>query len=401
MPPTNRTPTVTPAPPSVSDPTITNATAIDLKDGDGVVADGDLVEIRANITDNDGGVERVFAVGGENSTERVPLNSTDNSVYSGTFRVDAADIGSSNVYPITIVAEDVMGNYARAGLNSLDTAFVNVTGSLGEGSSAGAKTVFARIHDTEGGLPPDGSFISETLTDASGSFTLRVPANGTYDIVYWQGDFPTSQNLVPRDGIPDVFAMESLTVGESDVSLGDQAPPAGHDLNVSVIDESGNPVQGARIAYVHTENDSDDSALASLPAFLTNVDGLVDVSDFETTARGVAGLEVAGNVTVLVAPPGSNVRSTNRIYTRTITMTEDDRITVTINETASSSIATIRSGSAQSTEPTTGIFAMRPRSPAAVDSEGLLRSGRIQTIRPDVRTPPAHARNAGISARRA
>ncbi|MFB6229482.1 MAG: hypothetical protein ABEH88_13205 [Halobacteriales archaeon] len=343
--PTNQMPTVTPAPPTVSGPTITNATAIDLKDGDGVVADGDLVEIRANITDNDSGVERVVAVGGEYSTERVSLNSSGNNVYNGTFRVDAADIGSNNVYRIRIIVEDGTGNYAVAELDPLDTALVNVTGSLGEGGSAGAKTVFARIHDGDGELPPDGSFVSETLTDGSGNFTLEVPTNSTYDIFYYGGDFLNEgRNLIPRDGIPDVFAIERVAVGESGVSVGDQAPPPGHDLDVFVVNESGNPVEGAQVMYVHTENDTNDSALASLPALSTNADGLADVSGFETTARDVAGLEVAGNVTVLVAPPGSNVRSTNRTYTRTITVTEDDRITVTINETRAPGEGLPRSG---------------------------------------------------------
>jgi hypothetical protein len=340
-PSTDRTPTGTPTSPARPGPTVTDAAAIDLRDGDGVVANGDLVEIRANVTDNASGVERVFAVGGEFRTEEVSLNSTGNGVYNGTFRVDAADTGSDSVYPITVIAEDRTGNDTEAEVEPLDTALVNVTGSLGDGTPAGAKTVFARIHDTGDELPPDGSFVSETVTDANGDFTLEVLANATYDIFYYGGDFLNGgQNLIPRDGVPDVFAVERVVAGESDIPVGDQTLPPAHDLDVSVVDTSGNPVEEARVTYVHTENDPNDSALASSPVLLTNANGLADVSGLETIGRTVSGLEVAGNVTVLVAPPGGDVRSMNRTYTRTINVTDDDRITITINGTAAPGDAT-------------------------------------------------------------
>ncbi|MFB6228800.1 MAG: Hvo_1808 family surface protein [Halobacteriales archaeon] len=322
-------------------PTITGVTAVDRENDDGVVSNGDLVEIRATVTDDDSGVEQVFASPIAFGVGNVELTSAGDQVYNGTFRVDARDAEPDGSYSIGIFAEDEAGNGAEAESDTLelDTSGdrVNVTGSLEDGSSAGVKTVFAVVRETDGEFPSEGREVARTTTDANGNFTLGVLSNGTYDIVYRQGNFLATENLanlIPRDGIPDVFAIERVAVGESDVSLGDQAPPAGHDLNVSVVDESGNPVQGALVTYVHTENDPDDPARASLPGLPTNANGLADISRFNTTARGVAGLEVAGNVTVLVAPPGRDDQPVDPTQTRTLTVTEDDQITVTLNETS-------------------------------------------------------------------
>jgi hypothetical protein len=52
----------------------------------------------------------------------------------------------------------------------------------------------------------------------------------------------------------------------------------------------------------------------------------------ENVTRDRPGIEVTGNVTVLVVPPMGDGRFVSRDYVRTLTVTEDDRITVTLQE---------------------------------------------------------------------
>jgi hypothetical protein len=323
----------------VTPPTILDVVAIDRTDNDSVVSDGDLIEVRVTVTDNGSGVADVVALPEAFGADEVLLTNAGGDVYNGTFRVDAALAAPDDVYPVRVVAVDGAGNDAEATSNLLDLdratradALVNITGSIADGSSGGANTVSAFVRGTGDGFPPRISVVDQTVTDPSGNFTLEVPANGTYDIVYYEGNFRDEQNLLPRNGIPDVFAVERITVGESATAVDGRSLPEGHDLNVSVVDESGNPVEGARIAYFHTENDSDGPALAGLDTLPTNANGLADASGVENVTRDRPGIEVAGNVTVFVAPPEGDDRFVARTYTRTRTVTEDGRITVTLQE---------------------------------------------------------------------
>jgi hypothetical protein len=110
--PTPSSPTPTPTPPPTVPPTITNATAIDLEDGDGVVSDGDRVEVTAAVTDDGSGVERAdafpdsFGVAGP-----LPMTDADgDGVYDTTFRVEADRASPDGSYTIGLGAIDETGN---------------------------------------------------------------------------------------------------------------------------------------------------------------------------------------------------------------------------------------------------------------------------------------------------
>jgi hypothetical protein len=109
--PTDRMP-VPPLTPDELAPTITSATAIDLEDGDGVVGDGDLVAVRASVTDNASGVARADAFPDALGVEGpLPMTDTDDDeVYNTTFRVDADQASGDGDYAIGIGAIDEAGN---------------------------------------------------------------------------------------------------------------------------------------------------------------------------------------------------------------------------------------------------------------------------------------------------
>jgi hypothetical protein len=100
------------SPPDELAPTITNATAIDLEDGDGVVGDGDLVAVRASVTDDASGVARADAFPRAFGVEGpLPMTDTDDDgVYNTTFRVDADQAGEDGDYAVGLGAIDEAGN---------------------------------------------------------------------------------------------------------------------------------------------------------------------------------------------------------------------------------------------------------------------------------------------------
>ena len=105
------TPTITQSPDTLP-PRITGVTATDLEDGDGVVSEGDLVAVRAAITDNQSGTGRADAFPGAFGVEGpLPMTDTDaDGVYNTTFRVNATRAAGDGNYPIGIGAIDEAGN---------------------------------------------------------------------------------------------------------------------------------------------------------------------------------------------------------------------------------------------------------------------------------------------------
>ncbi len=90
------------------DPTISNATAIDLKDGDGNVSDGDRIEIRVNATDETG-IANVLAdstdFGGSLNTQLTAV-SGESYTHNATFTVDGSNASFNGEYNISITAFD-------------------------------------------------------------------------------------------------------------------------------------------------------------------------------------------------------------------------------------------------------------------------------------------------------
>jgi hypothetical protein len=153
---------------SVSDgtaPTITNATATDLEDGDGNVSDGDLIEVRATVTDADGDIVRVFTEPEPFNASEVELTSAGGDLYNGTFVVDYQLPADEENHSIGVVAEDSAGNSDNASTDALELnvddetppAITNATASDledGDGvvSNGDLVEVRATVTDNESGV---------------------------------------------------------------------------------------------------------------------------------------------------------------------------------------------------------------------------------------------------------
>ncbi len=150
----------------------------------------------------------------------------------------------------------------------------------------------------------------------------------------------TAGFVTERDGTVDLYRFENRTVS-GDVDLGTRTLPAGHVVNVSVVDESGDPVANAAVAFT-SKGTSDEPTTVSLTPNTTAA-GVV-----QPPANVTPGIELAGNVTVEVTPPDGEERFVDQQYVRNLTVTNDTKVTVTLEEFAAFDVVT---------EPATGVDA--------------------------------------------
>jgi hypothetical protein len=113
-PSTDRTPVVTSTQPGILPPSITNATVVDLENGDGVVSSGHRVAVSASVTDDDSDLAQVFAIPEQFGVERIELTSAGGDLYTGTFVVEDEFPAVDGSWRIPILAEDTTGSFADA-----------------------------------------------------------------------------------------------------------------------------------------------------------------------------------------------------------------------------------------------------------------------------------------------
>ncbi len=157
-------------------PTIESPTAIDRTDGDGVVRDGDTIEVSATVFDAETGVANVTANASAFGVETVTLEPGEgDGTYTGTFTVDAGSVAEATSSPIRITATDTTGHTREASTNALELAAtdtgptaceanVSTTGRLGE--EVYEMDGPLRFCDVVGGNETDGSlrvFVADGL----------------------------------------------------------------------------------------------------------------------------------------------------------------------------------------------------------------------------------------------
>jgi hypothetical protein len=92
-------------------PVIESATLADLTDGDGVVGDGDRIEIAATVRDSDSSVDRVGANGSVFGAGIVELtDDTGDGTYTTTITVDGSRAGSDGSHAVLVGANDTVNN---------------------------------------------------------------------------------------------------------------------------------------------------------------------------------------------------------------------------------------------------------------------------------------------------
>jgi hypothetical protein len=276
----------------------------------GTVGSGDLPNFEVVSRTDDSVTFRAVELFGN----QVGSGATD--VLLGSVTVNETSVGATDV-DVTVNGM-VDGNDAEmdpavdgGSLTVSDAVQVSESLDLADGSDAAEDTV---RYSADGetltiGMPPNGSY-TEGLT-----------AGVTYQRDYFQANVDADgfeKRPFPNDGNVDIYSLGELSF-DGDTDLGVTQLPRGYDLNVTVVDGSGDPVNATVAVGVGGGGAVDRTVWTAA----TGPDGTLE------THPNSPGIEVNGDVGLRVEP-GSGFEGP---VTRTLTVTSDRDVTVAVNRT--------------------------------------------------------------------
>jgi PGF-CTERM protein len=185
-----------------------------------------------------------------------------------------------------------------------------------------------------GSVTTSGERFTVLRLDAQGRFATSdqvddIPSPGRYDITYFQTVPDDSHDSYkPHDGIADIAYLTTVTdppVGTTDV--GTQTLPNGHVVNVTVVDPSGDPVEGAWF-WAWTRASDGEIGAGWVADSATRSDGMVQLY-----GKNSPGVELAGHYLLQAAGPRNSTRFATERTNRTIAVSGDRNITMTVNRT--------------------------------------------------------------------
>ncbi|WP_144905867.1 CARDB domain-containing protein [Halobellus captivus] len=218
---------------------------------------------------------------------------------------------------------------------------VNVTGQLVNESGSDLSGYDVLVGQGETAFVPGEA-------NETGSFAVPVGANQNYSVTAGQADGEQGV-MAPRDGLTDFYQLAIVEVGDDDYSLDERTVPDSNGvLNVSVENESGTPVENALVTVIPTQAGTSGPSSAGLTR-LTDEGGYLAVNDRP-------GIEAAGNYTIRVERPPNADRFVDETHVRTVNVTNDETVEVTLNEveTVPEPDIGIQSTSLESSEITAG-----------------------------------------------
>lgn len=169
-------------------------------------------------------------------------------------------------------------------------------------------------------------------TNSSGGFSFDVAPGTDGDLWYYQRN---GSGFGVRDGVVDIYGLKEVSSVNSDIYVEKQLPK-GYVVNVTVVDESGDPVDDANVS-VGIYHDAFDTADGYHGAGLVNIsmneDGQIITSGDNTT-----GFEMAGPVNV-TAEPRDDTRFSGGEIQRNIVVTSKRNITIVLPEEDQSPVA--------------------------------------------------------------
>jgi protocatechuate 3,4-dioxygenase beta subunit len=246
---------------------------------------------------------------------------------------------------------------------------VSAVGSVGDNintvtSTATVSIVTGEVLDSDGdpaaqdtiavvekGSPASDPTVVET--DSTGAYSVPIVADAPQDIQYYQVpnasvDGDTDADRFPTDGSPDIYALGRVTTpGE----LGTTTLPEAYPVQVTVTDEDGTPVENASVSVTHY-NPSDESSAGWERQNGTNANGLYE----EPNSDG-SGLELTGDITVVVTPPTGETEFVDRRYIQNVTVSEPTTLTFELETQSTNRFDTDGDGSIEFGEVLTAIAA--------------------------------------------
>ncbi|WP_146063898.1 PGF-CTERM sorting domain-containing protein [Halobellus limi] len=173
--------------------------------------------------------------------------------------------------------------------------------------------------------PPEGDTVSVfTLTDDGvEGIDTTVGENGQFEIGGLSPDreymlaFGDKEVGDVTNGVPDLYAIQPVSPSSADqnISVGEVDIPEAYNVSVQVVDQDGEPIEGADVAIGHTNGDA---IIEDGERNATNESGYF-------FREGDAPLELVGNVTV-----GAAYRGVNNT-TNVPDLSDDRKITVQLS----------------------------------------------------------------------
>jgi hypothetical protein len=179
---------------------------------------------------------------------------------------------------------------------------------------------------------------TSTRTESNGSYSLSVEQNRSYTVWYQQyNSSKSAAENFPNDGVVDLYALETVQVGTGPVSLPAETLPAGHSINVSVVDSSGAPLSNVHVRLYHIRGETAAPVEAS-----TNGDGVVVLD-----GTNQPGVELNGTVGIEVFGPSGyeterRTVTVNRSQNYTVTLEAQPRISGTVRNETGQGLSDVR-----------------------------------------------------------
>ncbi|WP_233516852.1 CARDB domain-containing protein [Haloferax sp. Atlit-6N] len=296
---------------TVKAPDITPTLSVETNVTKGIVPVNATVENRGNVeaTGVDVIVEAKADGGGdweELTSQSVDLAAGESVAINTTLaRVDARN------YSVRVVA-DPADEIAEASETNNEVNARVTGGPLAKGyvkMPDGSAAVDDLVYTSRTNPGNESWSVGQAFTDENGRFLVPVVNGTSQTIAYVQDEASGWSGDHPRDGSPDIYSLHTTKGTERVLNVGNTTLPEAGLLNVTVVDQDGDPVENATIA-VHHNNDGTRSGVA----YKSNAEGLFPAGEGDET-----GIEVRGDMEVRVTPP-ENDRFVNRTYWQNLTV---------------------------------------------------------------------------------
>lgn len=176
---------------------------------------------------------------------------------------------------------------------------------------------------------PDSAQVTQELTD-NGKFEIRLPKESgphSINIAYIEANTDGAYGVLNQN--PDLYHIDYLPEITDDISLGTVEIPEAHDLTVTVVDGSGNPLENITTWVRSLERNP---VVPQSPGWYgfyrsTNAEGEFKINDSQQ------GIEIAGGAEIAIGPRqnSSDDRVPDVEKTTRVTVTGDQEVVVEVN----------------------------------------------------------------------
>lgn len=293
-----------------------NVFDLQFEGGSGEPLDGITVAVRSLNTETDRWWQISVSTGTDGFYQS--SNSPTGIEVAGDVQVAVLeDTDDSRVSDLDVVVDERL-NVTEPRFESYTVDPITVNGDLvrpnGAPVAGGTISVFVNSNDS-----------ADVVTDQEGSFEIQLPQSAdfvdlAYEIQYYRAGIINQNETIAEGSWVEMYAGPELE-GTIDQDVGTIQLPEGDLVTGRVVDETGSPVEGATIQYVH-RNQAENSAAGLI--YPTDETGVIDLN-------GRSGVRLSGTVTLGASPPDSD-RFVDTTVEETITVDGTTTVELELSE---------------------------------------------------------------------